>query len=71
MKKSYFYRAPSYVVGTGELFFMSVVVSVMFWIALIGWRDLVEVPPSPERVILRSAYFTQPLIISKSSAFFI
>jgi len=69
MKKSPFYMPPGYVATRMDLVAMVFGCLLMFGIGFMMWNERVEVPPVPKKMVLRSAYVTQPLSGSKSSAY--
>ena len=69
MKKSPFYISPDYVATPMDLVVMVFGCLLMFGLGLMMWNELVEVPPVPKKMVLLSAYVTQPLTGSKSSAY--
>ena len=68
MKRSSFYIPPGYVATRCELVFMFLCGLVMFGVGLMMWAALIEIPPVPQKLVLRSAYVTGPLRISKAKA---
>ena len=68
MKRSSFYIPPGYVATRCELVFMFLGCLLMFWLGFRMWNALVELPPVPEKLVLRSAYVTRPLSLSKAKA---
>lgn len=69
MKKSSFYIPPGYVATRCELVFMFLCGLVMFGVGLMMWAELIEIPPVPQKLVLRSAYVTHSLGGSKSSVY--
>lgn len=69
MKKSSFYIPPGYVATRCELVFIFLGCLVMFGVGLMMWDTLVDIPPVPKKLVLRSAYVTHSLGGSKSSAY--
>lgn len=69
MKKVSWYIPLDYVATRVDLVVMVIGCLLMFVFGLIMWNALVEVPPVPKKLVLRSAYVTHPLDWSKSSAY--
>ena len=67
MKKLSFNIPPGYVATRCELVFMFLGCLVMFGVGLMMWGTLVDIPPAPQKLVLRSAYVTHSLGGSKSS----
>ena len=71
MKKSSFYIPPGYVATRCELVFMFMGCLLMFWLGFRMWDALIEIPAVPEKLVLRSAYVTRLLNVSKAKKVYI
>ena len=67
-KRSLCIPPPGYVAGMGELIFVFVGILVMVGLACMMWGSLVEIPAVPKKMVLRNAYVTHALGMSKSTA---
>ena len=68
MGVSSLYMPPGYVATRWDLVWMFLSCLLMFGLGFMMWSELVEVPPVPQKLVLRSAYATQSLSISKAKA---
>ena len=67
VKKSSFYIPPGHVATRCELVFMFMGCLLMFWLGFRMWDALIQIPPVPEKLVLRSAYVTRLLSVSKAT----
>ena len=66
VKKLSFYILPGHVATRCELVFMFMGCLLMFWLGFRMWDALIEIPAVPEKLVLRSAYVTRLLNVSKA-----
>ena len=66
MKKFSFYMPPvAYVSKPAELIVFFLMGLALAGVAIFTWNAIVDIPPVPKRLVLRSAQVTQPLYISR------
>lgn len=68
MKKASLHRYHGYVASPGELLVMFFGCLLFLGLGFMMWNALVEVPPVPKKLVLRGAYATQSLSVSKAKA---
>ena len=68
VKKILLYMPPGYVATRCDWVVMVSCCLLMFGLGLLAWNERVKVPLPPQRLMLRSAYVTHSLGVSKSEA---
>lgn len=67
MKKFSFYMPPvAYVSKPAELIVFFLMGLALAGVAIFTWNAIVDIPPVPKRLVLRSAQVTQPLYFQRA-----
>jgi len=67
-KRSIYIPPRGYVAGVGELIVLFACILVMAGLGSMMWDSLVDIPSVPKRLVLRNAYVTHSLGVSKSTS---
>ena len=69
MKKFSFYMPPKeYVSKPAELVAFFLLGLALMGVVIFTWNRIVDIPPVPKRLALRSAQVTQPLVVSRGAS---